>query len=410
MLTAMEFQQHSPQMTYTERPYPVFDCDMHFYEEADSFTRYLPKQYHGLVKVADVDGRRKMIIRGRVSDYIPNPTFEVVAAPGSGFEYFSGRNVNGKSFREIVVPMSSVPEFTDPDARLALMDRMHIEAIVNFPTLASTIEVNFMDDPEATQVLMHSFNQWVFDEWGFNHRNRIFTTPIMNLSDVDGACRELEWAMERGAKTVLVRPAPVAGWRGPKSPFLPYADPFWKMIEENAIPVMFHASDSGYMQYANDWNGNSLEMRPFEFDVFRDLQEAQRPIMDTLFSAVGHGMLARFPGVRIGSIENGSKWLERAMQKMDVTYSKMPHMFAEPPRDTVKRALYIAPYWEDPLQPLIDIVGLDHILFNSDWPHPEGLADPNEYALYAEREVGVSTEDAAKIMGGNMYDLIGGRA
>ena len=79
------FTPYKPDMTFTELPYKVFDCDFHFYEMADSFTRYLPKPYQGLVRLANIDGRTKMIIRDRVSDYIPNPTFEVVAEPASGF-------------------------------------------------------------------------------------------------------------------------------------------------------------------------------------------------------------------------------------------------------------------------------------------------------------------------------------
>jgi hypothetical protein len=67
----------------------------------------------------------------------------------------------------------------------------------------------------------------------------------------------------------------------------------------------------------------------------------------------------------------------------------------------------VAPFWEDPLEPLIDALGLDHILFNSDWPHPEGLADPVEYALYARDEVGLPEPDVAKVMGGNMFELMG---
>jgi predicted TIM-barrel fold metal-dependent hydrolase len=403
----MEFTPHAPDMSYTELPYPVFDCDFHFYETADSFTRYLPERFRGLVRLAEIDGRTKMIVRGRVSDYIPNPTFEVVAEPGSGFEYFSGRNKEGRSFREIVTTMRAIPAFTDPDARLSLMDRMHIDAQVNFPTLASLIEVNFMDDPEASQALIHAFNQWMFDEWGFDHQGRIFTTPVMNLSTAEGAVRELEWALERGAKTVLVRPAPVAGYRGPQSPFLPFTDPFWKLVEEAGIPVMIHSSDSGYTKYSNDWSGRDQEMRPFEPDVFRDLSESQRPIQDTIFSAVGHGMLSRFPGVRIASIECGSAWVPRLVQKFETTYGKMPQLFAEHPLDVLKRALYIAPYWEDSLQPLIDAIGFDHVLFNSDWPHPEGIADPNEYAVYVQDEIGLDQTDVARIMGANMYELMG---
>jgi predicted TIM-barrel fold metal-dependent hydrolase len=402
----MEYSRYRPEMTYTDSGHRVFDCDFHLYEGPDAFTRYLPEAYRGLVRLAEVDGRTKMIIRGKISDYIPNPTFSVVAEPGSAAEYFSGRNSEGKSYREIVRPMEAIPEMTDREARLALMDRMHIESIVNFPTLASLLEVSFMDDPVGTQVLLHAFNQWLYDEWGFDHEGRIFTTPVVNLAVTEGAIAELEWALARGAKTVLVRPGPVAGFRGPRSPFLPDSDPFWARVQEAGIPVMMHASNSGYQRFANEWSGAEREMRPFEQDLFATVSQSHRPIMDTVLSAVCHGMLARFPGVRIGSIENGGVWMGRVVEDLLDGYGKMPHLFAEHPLDSLRRALYVAPYWEEPLEPLIETIGLDHILFNSDWPHPEGLADPVQYATFAREEIGLSEDELARIMGGNMRELI----
>ncbi|MCB0994821.1 MAG: amidohydrolase [Acidimicrobiales bacterium] len=407
-MTVMEYREHSAEMTYSSFDHPVFDCDFHFYEGADAFTRYLPDEYAGLVRLANVDGRTKMIVKGRISNYIPNPTFEVVAEPGSAAEYFTGRNTEGKSYREIVRPMRAIPAFFDRDARLELMDRMHVDSIVNFPTLASLIEVNFMDDPEATQALIRAFNRWMLDEWGFEYAGRIYSTPIMNLSIVDEAVAELEWALDHGARTVLVRPGPVAGHRGPRSPFLADTDPFWARVQEAGIPVMLHASDSGYQRYANEWSGNHGEMRPFEQDPFMAMSQAHRPIMDTVMSAVAHGMLSRFPGVRLGSIENGGRWITRVVEDLSDAYGKMPQLFDEHPLDVLKRALYIAPYWEDPIEPLIDAIGLDHVLFNSDWPHPEGLADPVEYAVYARDVVGLGEDDLARVMGGNMTQLLGG--
>ena len=91
---------------------------------------------------------------------------------------------------------------------------------------------------------------------------RIFTTPVINLSTAEGAVEELEWALERGAKTVLVRPGPVAGFRGPQSPFLPFGDPFWRSIEEAGIPVMLHASNCGYKKYSNEWTGPTARCGP----------------------------------------------------------------------------------------------------------------------------------------------------
>jgi len=72
--------------------FPVFDADNHLYETRDSFTRHLPERYKGAIDYVDLHGRTKIMIRGTVSDYIPNPTFEVVARPGSvqGAEHHPG--------------------------------------------------------------------------------------------------------------------------------------------------------------------------------------------------------------------------------------------------------------------------------------------------------------------------------
>lgn len=85
----MEFREFTPGLDYTRYRGvgPVFDCDMHLYETGESFTRHLPRQSASLLRIAEVNGRTKLIIRGRISEFIPNPTFEVVAAPGSGHSF-----------------------------------------------------------------------------------------------------------------------------------------------------------------------------------------------------------------------------------------------------------------------------------------------------------------------------------
>nr|MDT0667125.1 amidohydrolase family protein [Micromonospora sp. DSM 115978] len=47
--------------------------------------------------------------------------------------------------------------------------------------------------------------------------------------------------------------------------------------------------------------------------------------------------------------------------------------------DVVKRNIYISPFWEDDLGKLAELIGEDHVLFGSDYPHPEGLAEPRSY-------------------------------
>ena len=55
--------------------FPVFDADNHLYETEEAFTRHLPSRYKGAIDYVDVRGRKKIVERGTISNYIPNPTF-----------------------------------------------------------------------------------------------------------------------------------------------------------------------------------------------------------------------------------------------------------------------------------------------------------------------------------------------
>ncbi len=61
---------------------PLFDADNHLYETREALTKYLPDRYRGAIDYVDVHGRTKIVVRGQISEYIPNPTFDVVARPG----------------------------------------------------------------------------------------------------------------------------------------------------------------------------------------------------------------------------------------------------------------------------------------------------------------------------------------
>ena len=61
-----------------------------------------------------------------------------------------------------------------------------VEAL-NYPTLASLVEHSSADDPELTLAIIHALNQWMLEHWGFNYEDRVFSTPVINLSEVRGA-------------------------------------------------------------------------------------------------------------------------------------------------------------------------------------------------------------------------------
>src|SRR5277367_2245466 len=110
--------------------------------------------------------------------------------------------------------MRGIPAFREPAPRIEVMNELGVDRSLMFPTLASLLEERMRDDPELTHAAIHSLNEWIYEEWGFNRDGRIFTTPVITLPIVERAIEELEWVVERGARSVLIRPAPVPGFRG----------------------------------------------------------------------------------------------------------------------------------------------------------------------------------------------------
>jgi predicted TIM-barrel fold metal-dependent hydrolase len=387
--------------------FPVYDADNHMYETTDSFTRHLPREYEGLIKYVQVNGRTKIALRNVISDYIPNPTFEVVAQPGAQEEYFKEGNQEGKSHREILgKPMKAIPAFRDPEARIQLMDQMGLQGALMWPTLASLLEERLGDDVLATHAVIHALNQWMHDDWTFNYQDRIFPTPVINLGIVERGIEELEYVLERGARVILIRPAPVPGLYGKRSMALPEFDPFWAKVAEADILVGLHASDSGYQRYVNEWEGvRDGEMLPFKGrSAFATIMgHFSRPVVDTIISLIAHGLCTRFPTLRFAPVENGSNWVRPVLEALEQGYHFAPHDFEENPVEVFKRNIFVHPFHEEDVPGLVKLLGPDRVIFGSDWPHPEGLADP---ISYVDELKGMPDADIRAVMGGNLARLL----
>jgi predicted TIM-barrel fold metal-dependent hydrolase len=394
-------------MPKTVVDFPVFDADNHMYETTDAFTKFLPPEYAGLIKYVQVNGRDKIAVRNVISDYIPNPTFSVVARPGAWEEYFKHGNPEGKSIRQLMgEPLRTPDAFFAPEPRLALMDELGIDRALMWPTLASLLEERLRTDPKATHVVVHALNQWMHEHWSFNYQGRIFPTPVITLPIVSEAIKELEWVAERGAKIILIRPAPVPGFEGDRSFALPEFDPFWQKVTELDITVGLHSSDDGLTRYFNLWEGKPEgEHLPFSGpSAFLDIMHTQgRGIFDAVSSLIGHGLLSRFPSLRILPVENGSGWVRPLVEALGVSYAHNPKLYAEDPLMVFKRNVWIHPFHEEDPRGLIELMGADRVVFGSDFPHAEGMSDPLSYVNELE---GLPREDIVRVMGGNLAEVM----
>lgn len=389
-------------MADAAKPFPVSDADNHLYETRDAFTRHLPAGYENLIRFIEIDGRQQLVVKNKLSFILPNPTLEKVAPPG---KYDDMSRVD-----ELPRVIVSPPEFFEPEPRLRWMRETGIDRAVLFPTLGLSVEGR-LDDPVERGIFVHAFNRWLLDQWTFNYENVMFATPLVTLSRLDRALEELDWVMEHGAKVIYLQPGFVFTDRGRTSMALPEFDPFWRRVEDYGVMVGMHAGDGGQTRYMNEWEGTpgqdlqyfgSREKHSAAFRAF--VGQYERLTQDLVGSLVCHGLLTRFPKLQLLLAEQGTGWVRPTFRRFEELWATSRHLFDENPFDVLRRNVKIHLFRDPDPVGLVRLVGAEASVFGSDFPHPEGQANPLDFA---DRLEGLSDEEIARIMGGNLDRMLG---
>ncbi|HIG01832.1 MAG TPA: amidohydrolase, partial [Myxococcales bacterium] len=203
----------------SELGYSAFDADHHYYEAEDAFIRHVdPRMRRRCMQWAEIDGRKRLLVGGKINRFIPNPTFDPVALPGSLDQFFRGRNPEGKSMRELFGRLEPIsPAYRDREARLEQMDSQGIGGAFLFPTLGVGMQESLRHDPEAACAAFSGFNRWLEEDWGFAYRDRLFAAPYISLMDPEWAASEVDSLIERGARLISMVPGPVPIGEGSRS-------------------------------------------------------------------------------------------------------------------------------------------------------------------------------------------------
>ena len=361
--------------------YLPFDCDNHYYEAPDAFTRHVPDHMQErCVQWCEINGRKYHVVGGTVSHAVVNPTWDPIAKPGALHEYFRG-NPSGRSPLEMLKDREPLPaEYMDRDARVAKIKEQGLEAVWLFPTLGVLYEELIKHDTEAVKVLFRAFNRWLDEDWGCNYQDTIYAAPYISLCDPQFAVEELEWALDRGARVVCMRPAAVWTAQGPVSPANPMFDPFWARLNEAGIPLVIHAADSGYTTqgYAEDGFG-TFSRGGGAYTPSIKAFNIERAALDFLLTLSLEKLYERHPNLRIASVENGSSFLPDLFRKLPQQKNKLMGWFKEDPLEQFTSHVWINPFWEDDVHEVVDHMGADRVVFGSDWPHIEGMPTPLHY-------------------------------
>jgi predicted TIM-barrel fold metal-dependent hydrolase len=131
---------------------------------------------------------------------------------------------------------------------------------------------------------------------------------------------------------------------------------------------------------------------------------SDRAIHDTIASMVVDGVFWRHPTLRVASVENGSDWMQLLVRRLQKQANQTPWAFEAEPLETIRRNVWVTPYYEEDLRALADLIGVERVLFGCDWPHGEGLAEPTDVVKELDA---FEPAEVRRIMRDNTLDLLG---
>ena len=287
--------------------YTTFDADNHYYEATDAYTRHIDKAMaKRAMQWAEINGRQRLLVGGKLNKFIPNPVFDPVAKPGSLDEYFRGKNPEA---HRTSGPSSATSSPSDPNTVIGTLAcpswiAKALMVASCSQRLGSGWRKRSRTIRRALVAAFEAFNRWLEDDWGYAYKERIFAAPMITLIDVDAAVTELRRVLEADARIICIKGGPAYTPSGLISPADTRFDPFWGLVNESGVTVGIHSGDAGYGRYLKDWEPSG-DFEAFRYSPLRTVLSSDRPPFETMAAFLCQGLFDRFPNVRVASIEVG---------------------------------------------------------------------------------------------------------
>ena len=379
----------------------VVDADSHMTERHDLFTRRAPKGYEERVPhVEQIDGIDTWVIEG---------TAFGKAGSGGTIDH-DGKKHPFQASQGGTWRIGDVhPAAWDPTERLILNDQLGIDSQVLFPNsmgIGGQNLANSIEDPVLLRLCVELYND-AMAEVQEQSGNRLLPMPIMPAWDIQASVREAQRCADMGYRGVNMTADP----QDSGAPDLgdPAWDPFWEVCAGLDLPVHFHI---GASQTALTYFGTTFW--PSQDDYVKPaiggaslFQNNSRLLLNSAYS----GMFDRHPNLKMVSVESGIGWVPFMLEAMDYELEEnAPEWFHKlqklPSRYFTDN--WYATFWFETgrgdLQHLVDAVGEDNIMFETDFPHPTCL-HPSPLELVHDKIAALRPETQRKIMGENAVKL-----
>lgn len=287
-------------------------------------------------------------------------------------------------------------------ARLADMDLNHVEAALNYPNIFPRFcGQGFLErqDKDLALRCLRIYNDWMIDDWGGGAgRGRLIPLTLAPLWDPELAAEEVRRCAAKGSHAVAFSENPFK--LGLPSMYTGHWDVLWEACEETETTVSMHIGSSSSMP------ATSADA-PLATSMSLYAQNAEGSLADWVFS----GTLQRFAAIKIAYAESQVGWMPFQIERMDSVFREGRGGVGGSgplPSEIVRGRVYGCIF--DDLVGLRQRhdVGVDQILFETDYPHSDGTFPHSRkvaHGLFAAAQM--DAEECYKVMRGNAIEAYG---
>ena len=285
-----------------------------------------------------------------------------------------------------------------PKARLTDMDLNHVEASLYFPNYPRFCGQLFSeaDDLELGLLCIQAYNDWMIEEWCGDSDGRLIPLCIVPLWDPMLAAQEIYRVASLGCRAVAWSELP--SWLGQPGIHVDHWDPFLHACEETGTVICMHiGSGTRTVQTSPE--------APTVVTANLIVCNSAASMIDWIFS----GKFDQFPGLKLLYAESQIGWIPYFIERADDTWhthqwaqgeNRIPH----PPSYYYRRHVYSCFFKDTVGIELLDRVGVDNVLFETDYPHQDGTF-PNSLQVAEDLFGHLDQETINKITRGNAINL-----
>ena len=328
----------------------VIDSDGHVLEPHDMWLEYMPPELRSRAPHVDPIHGAFLTVDGL--EVTPKSSY-----PGSE-NTFETKVAGADRYRQPALDGFSA------HSQIEGMDLEGITAAVLFPSRGLHVMGVDGADSTVTTAAAHAYNSWLSDFISDNP-NRLLGVGMIDPRDVNSAILEARRAIgDLGFVALFLRPNPVNGLAWHDAQY----DRLWSAVQELGVPICFHEGSAvGLPQVATD----RFDRHSFWHCVTHPVENQM-----AMLSVVLGGVTERYPELRFAFLECGAGWLPYWMWRLDEHVENEPHDF---PYLQMKPSLYIQRQCfvsidsdEDPGMAAIERFEDAHVVWGSDYPHPDG--------------------------------------